>query len=229
MGIGKTINALGEYDFYSSDYKIFLLEISNRFKCNLKVSFDPSLAEFDSKDFKDKEQEFYEFGFENTYLLVVNSFDYDYKNPIPVNTYIGYDLTIPIEWDRKDELFLEFLPNHIFCLKFIPYSNYWCFFVENIISGNSVEIKNIRTKYVELLKKIGCSEVMLWTHAYHKWEVEITEEHVPGRIYCLEEVMQIATTKDNIRYYDFMQAIEQKITIESSSSEYHDVGFYDKF
>ena len=37
MGIAKTINALGEYDFYSADYRSFCQTISRLFGVNLTV------------------------------------------------------------------------------------------------------------------------------------------------------------------------------------------------
>ncbi len=39
MGIAKTINAIGEYDFYSPDYHFFAKTISMLFKVNLNINF----------------------------------------------------------------------------------------------------------------------------------------------------------------------------------------------
>ena len=50
MGIAKTMNAIGDYDFYNKDYTVFVKIISAKFNINIRVYFIDMTSTYDDID-----------------------------------------------------------------------------------------------------------------------------------------------------------------------------------
>jgi len=141
MGIAKTMNAIGEYDFYSSDYRQFIEKLGELFRVNIRAHFfDQTLAE--EEDYTEIEDEYFDFHFSETYNLHVDHFEFNKSKLSQENKYCQYELTIPVQMEYENELSLSFYQNRIFQLYFLPCSNYWKFFIEDIIGTNDQNYKS---------------------------------------------------------------------------------------
>lgn len=235
MGIAKTINALGEYNLYSADYITFVETISRLFKVNLSVSFCANIDEEGTE--YDRENEFFDFNQNEVYRLTVNFWKIDDNKPLqPNNVYCDYEMIIPVNLEYEKELLLQLYSNGIFQLNFIPLSNMWQFFIGDILGVNDhyhnshlevVKEKNkIRNCYINILKKLNCNRVILWTDAYYKTEGEITE---PNK--TLNDLIKHMQDTDKLKIYNFADILNQKIMIirDNKNDGYLDIALLDNF
>lgn len=238
MGIAKTMNAIGEYNFYSSDFNQFTEELAQLFCVNIHASFfDYNYA--NGAEPEDIEDKYLNFNFSETYKLHVGIFSYDEKKSFPGNKYCQYELTIPVQLENEIELTLTFYPNGIFQLDFLPFSNHWQIFVEDIIGVNDkyynsheeivLAISKIRECYIEILKKIKCSEVIIWTDAHYKTEEEFIFSQSFNTKYVLDDVKNTMQKLDGIYIVPFMDAVNLNLKINSKREWYLDIAFVDKF
>ena len=238
MGIAKTMNAIGEYDFYSSDFNQFTEKLAHLFCVNIHASFfDHNYA--NGAEPEDIEDKYFNFNFSETYKLYVGIFSYNEKKSFHENKYCQYELTIPVQLGNENELTLTFYPNGIFQLDFLPFSNYWRFFVEDIIGVsdhfyNSHDeivsaILKIRECYIEILKKIKCSETIIWTDAHYKTEDKLIFNQRFNKKYNFEEVKNLMQKLDGFNLVPLMDALNQEIKISSKREWYLDIAFVDKF
>lgn len=230
------MEALGEYDFYSPDYRVFVQSVSRIFGVNIEVRFDydPMKEELIAK-----ENELFNFNYEQTYTLIVWYFQFDENKPALNNTCQSYELRIPIILFNEDELFFQFLPNGIFRLNFLPFNNLWRFFIEDILGKNDVYYKShdevvnqfiqIRNCYIGILSKFDCTRVLIWTEANYNTEGEYLFCQTLDRKNSLSEIVQFLKRLDNITTYNFVEALQQKLEIKSENAGYLDVAFIDNF
>jgi len=80
-----------------------------------------------------------------------------------------------------------------------------------------------------MLKKINCSETIIWTDANYKTEEKFLFIQKLNMRYVLNDVKIGMKELDRINVVHFMDAINQKIKIQSWNKEYLDVAFFDKF
>jgi hypothetical protein len=236
MGIAKTICAFGTFDFYSSDYKKFVVTLGQLLKVNIEVKF---LSNSSDEDFlSDKENEIFDFNFAQTYYLTVTYDEIDRGNSNPDNLYVLYNLYIPLDFSNQNELDLEFGPNGIFFIIFLPFDNHWKFFVEDILGKNDhyydthaeiVEnIMKIRESYVENLRRINCSEIIIWTDGWFKSE-DFLFDNSSDKKYSFDDVVDQISVIDDIVFYNFMEVVGHKVEIESKRHDFLDIAFIDRF
>lgn len=237
MGVAKNINAIGEYDFYSSNYELFIKTISTLFKVNLNVDF---LAHFEEENTEyDKESEFFDIGQKDTFKLRVNYFKLDYHKPLPNNVNCDYELLIPVDFEYEKELLLQFFTTGIFQLKYLPFNSTWNFFIEDLLVDNDYyynlhsEVVNekiaIRNEYIRILNKINCNEAIIWTDARYKTE-DIIEGTTDIQLkLTLKDVVKSLQEIDELTLYNFVDVVSQKIEIQSNKDSFLDIALYDNF
>lgn len=234
MGIAKTINAIGEYKFYTKDISEFVSIISSKFKVNLQVSIINMTSTFKANE---KPDELYDFKFQETYELLINFYDYDDNHPDPTNTYCTYDLQIPINFKFEKALSLEFYPNGIFQLNYLPFSKRWRFFIDDIkgINDNNYqsrkevvnEILEIRSCYITISKKIDCKEVVIWTDANYQTEDEFIFNQKPNKLNTLGNIKTALQELDKVTIYDLVESIDHKSQFDNRSDL--NIAFSDTF
>jgi hypothetical protein len=237
MGIAKTINAIGGYDFYSPDYHTFIKTISLLFKVNLNVDFFAHLSEEESE--YDKESEFFDFGEKDTFSLTVNYFKLDDNKPLQDNVYCDYELRIPVDFEYEKELLLQFFTTCIFQLNFLPLNSTWNFFIEDLLGHNDCyykshlellqEKKYIRDEYIRILNKINCKEAIIWTDAYYKTESKIQDAQKIDTKLTIKDLVKSLQEIDKLTLYNFADAVNQKIEIKSNQNSFLDIALYDNF
>ncbi len=234
MGIGKTICAIGEYDFFTRDYLAFAKIISDMFQVNVTISFVFYPGEKSDIRYIEMEDEFHDFNKELNYRLTVFLLDCEdssLENKLKqVNC---YELMIPIELEDEKEFLIEFNSYGIFELKYIPYSSAWRFFIEDIVEHNFnltvFKIPKIRNKYIEVLSCINCKEVVLWTDAYYKTEGMIDSDNEEYKKLSITDVITSLVDVDKVTVYHFADVVNQKKIIKSQSIDYYDVVLLDRF
>lgn len=237
MGIAKTINAIGEYEFYSSDYKLFIKTISALFEVNLTVNF---LTHFEEEKTEyEKESEFFDIGQKDTFCLTVNYFKLDDKKPLLDNVYCDYELHIPVDFEYERELLLQFFTTGIFQLNYLPLNSTWSFFIEDLLGNNEYyynshsevvkEKLSIRDEYIRILNKINCNEAIIWTDAYYKTESIIQETiHIYKKL-TLKYIVKSLQEIDKLTLYNLTDVISRKVEIQSNRNSFLDIALYDNF
>lgn len=232
MGIAKTINAIGEYDFYLADFNKFAEKLGQLFKVNIHAQFFDNV--YINGVVPDKiEDKHFDFNYPETYWLAVNFYQY-FRGVTSRTIYCVYELTVPVELEDENQLTLIFHPNGIFELDDLPFVNGWRFFVEDIFElTERIEvippILKIRECYIEILRKINCLEVIMSTDALYKSEHEFIHNQKVNVKNSLDDVKNGMKKLDGITILPFMDAINQKIKIQSKQDKYLDIAFYDKF
>lgn len=236
MSRAKTIDAIGEYDFFSPDYQSFIKAISKFFKVNFKVDF---LFLINEETDYDKVCEVFNYGNKDTCSLRVCYFKFDEKKPVLNNLDCYYDLRIPFDFDCKEELNLQFYSTGIFQLNSLPFNSTWNFFIEDIIGLNDFyykshlelvrQVKAIRDEYIRILTKINCNEVIIMTDAYYQTESIIQEPEKINSKLTLKDVLKSLQEKDNLTLYNFAEAVNQKINIKDNHNSFLDIALYDNF
>ena len=229
------MSAVGEYDFYSPDYKGFAKTIANLFHVNLELGF----FHYTMKDsYIEKENEFLNFGYKDTYHLEVSYYDYNEKNPVPAIIYSTYQLTIPVELEHEKSLCLDFGPNNLFSLLYLPFSGNWRFFIEELNGDydcnknhdNIIESKlKIRNCYISILSKINSNKVVLWTDADYKTEEKIIYNDIPFAKNNLNDLIYNLENLDNVKIYNFLEVLNQKISIKEYLNCCLKIAFIDDF
>lgn len=237
MGIAKTINAVGEYNFYSNDYRIFVKPILELLNVNLNVDFITFYEDIEAEH--EMEHVFFDNGSKNTYNLTVEYFKYDDSKPLQNNVYCDYSLNIPVKLKYEDELILNFYETGIFQLNFLPFNSTWNFFIEDIIGDNDYyfsshlevvkAVKLVRDQYLQILDKINCKEVVIWTDAYYKTENLIYESINSDTKLTLKDIVKSLKENDKISLYNFADVVNQKTEIKSFRNSFLDIAFYDNF
>ena len=236
MGIAKTIEAIGVYHFYSDDYNQFAREITNRFKVNLKVCFEDYTIEESTYE---KENELFSGGFDKTLQLnVITDFN-DYEDSMK-GVYTHYLLNIPVDLVYEDELYLEFSRNGVFRLYSLPFSHKWSSFIidlrDKINSAypaqNESILKNInriRNAYINILHKIDCNEIVIWTDTYYQTEEKYFYSHSRRDKISIEDLKHSMTEIDNLQLFDFMKVVNQETKIDTTIYSDLQIAFIDKF
>lgn len=236
MGIAKDISAVGEYDFYSPDYKEFAKTIAKLFHVNLELGFFYCTMQDCSAE---NENEFFNFGYKDTYHLEVSYYDYNEKNPVPEIIYSTYELTIPVDLEHERSLCLDFGPNNLFTLSSLPFSGNWRFFIEEINGEYDFYYKDhneliksfleIRNCYISILSKINCNKVVIWTDANYITEENIIYNDIPFAKNDLNDLINNLETLDNVKLYNFMEVIQQKDIINDYENCILNIAFIDHF
>lgn len=238
MGIAKTMNAIGEYNFYSSDYNQFIEKLGQLFQVNIQAHFFDNGyfygEDFNEAGFIEIEPHLYDFHFSETFRVEVEFDKYDYRQNFPENRYCNYKLFIPVKLQNEKELTLHFYGNGIFQLDYLPFSNFWRFFIEDVFGLTSrIEviqpILEIRECYIEILRKINCTEIIIWTDAHYKSEDVFLYNKRPGKKYNLNDVKKTMKELDGIHIIPFLEAIKHEIKIISKREDYFDIAFVDNF
>ena len=234
MDIGKNINAIGEYNFYSKNVTEFITTISSKFKVNLQVYFN----DFTSKNSSfERADEFFDFKYNETFTLSVYYYEYDEKKVAAKNIYCTYELNIPVNLKTENELNLVFYHNGLFELAFIPFNNGWRIYKEDIkginlnlhTSSNDVidAIKLIRSCYITIIKKIDCNEVIICRNAHYNAADEFLYTSKSNPINSVNEIKDVLKKLDNVALYNFRESSLQTNQFESNKDV--DVAFIDKF
>lgn len=237
MGIAKTINAIGAYDFYTSDYRLFIKTISTLFNVNLNVSFIAHIEE--EKTEYDKESEFFDISQKDTFNLTVNYFKLIDNKPILDNVYCDYELRVPVDFEYEKELLLQFFTTGIFQLNYLPLNSTWNFFIEDLLGDNDhyynshsevvKEKLSIRDEYIRILNKINCSEAIIWTDAQYKTESIIQEIQTIHTKLTLQDVIKSLEEIDKLTLYNFSDVLNQKLEIHSNRNSFLDIALFDNF
>ncbi len=235
MGIGKDMKALGEYDFYSSDYKVFLSSLGSLLDSNFTIILRDYMVNgnFDI----DQTHEFFDLGKPNSLDVSIAYLNFDENKPSTEdNIYSCYTVTFPVSLEHSKKLDIEFMPDGIFQMDDIPFSGTWNFFIQNIqgVGQGAGEdfikyVLSVRECYINILNKIGCQEVIIWTDAYYKTEEEILFCPNPNKKHTLTEMAKYLKDLDNIIFYNFLDVVMQNVIIESQSDWYLNVAFIDNF
>ncbi|MGI6321576.1 MAG: hypothetical protein ACOXZK_11650 [Bacteroidales bacterium] len=239
MSSTKTMNALGVYTFYSQDYLTFIKSISEMFNVNIDAYFSPFFENEEEEKQYEIEDQLFDFGKKETYRLAVYFLKFDAQKPVENNLYCSYGLYLPVDFEYEKELFLEFYATGVFHLQFLPFNTTWKFFIEDIIGLSDhyyqsemeiiEEVKTIRNKYIDILAKIDCKEVILWTDSYYKTEYYIEDANDFETKLSFNDIINCLKDTDNLTIYNFAQVLGRKIKIENSKYNYTDVVLYDNF
>jgi hypothetical protein len=215
MGVLKNMYAVSEFEFYSSDYKLFTQILAMRYNVNLEIALNTNDD--------DTKLELFDFGYSQMYVLEIN--EHEYKKPWKTenNHYYLYRLKIPVDLQNESQLELEFYPNGICKLNFIPFSNYWSFFINDLLGindhyyQNHIEIiqniNNIRNCYISIFEKINASKVVIYPDAHYKTEDKYIYTHAYGRITKLSDFINSLNKLDKVICYNFMGVVKQKVNI----------------
>lgn len=239
MSSTKTMNALGVYTFYSQDYLTFIKSISEMFNVNVYVFFSALFENEEEEKQYEIESQIFDFGKKETYILTVYFSKFDIQKPLENNVYCSYSLYLPVDFEYEKELSLEFYATGVFQLQFLPFNTTWKFFIEDIIGlsdhyyQSEMEIidetKTIRNKYIDILAKINCKEVFLWTDSYYKTEYYIEDAKDFETKLSFNDIKNSLKETDNLTIYNFAQVLSRKIKIENAKYDYTDVVLYDNF
>jgi len=234
MGIAKTMNAVGDYSFYSPDYKQFARILGNLLKVNFNAYF---FSCFSDETYDDRAPEFFDFQFNSCCALHVNAYQYNEGEADPENTFLVYEVLIPVDFEHENELKLEFWPNGLFQLNFLPFSNYWRFFIDDLMGISDKYVRShdeivapvlkIRETCLALISKLNCSEIIIWTDARYQTEDQLIYHQFPGKTNTIQEVKYALQTLDRVRLYPLSVAIQQLIEIICHTPDCTDVAFTD--
>ncbi len=199
------------------------------------VSFFANIDEENTE--YDRENEYFDFKQNVDYKLTVNYWKIDDDKPLKSsNIYCDYELSIPVDFEYGKEMLLEFYCNGLFQLNFIPLSNMWHFFIRDIIGENNhlydsyfeaiQEKLKVRKGYIDILSKINCDKVILWTDAYYKAEGEVS---LPNQ--TLEDLMHFMRENDKIKFYNFAEVLNKTVEIISDmkNNYFIDIALIDYF
>ncbi len=229
MGIAKTVNAIGDYNFYSLDYNKFAKKIGNIFEVNINLSFSSKEDELINDDIC------FKFNQKDTYHL--NAFIYHFDNSSD-NWYYIYKLIIPFHFEYEDTLELEFCPNNLFQLNFLPFNSAWQFFIDDMLGNNDyyssqedimIKISNIRNFYIEICNKINSKKVILWTDAYYETENEMFLHFLPNVKYSLNDISIRLIQKDKLSLYNFSYLFYRKTRAINENNHFLDMAIIDEF
>lgn len=205
------------------------------FGVNIALSYYNNYSE------KVKQDESYNCGFSETYKLLIDDCLYDEENPGKDNIYLTYELQVPVNLLGEDMLTLRFFPNGLFELGFLPFSNLWRSFLADLSAnvdrtygryggyeGYLAFIYNIRNCYINLLKKIDCSRIILWTDGNYKTEEDVFYNQYPGRKDSIDGMIKQMARLDNMKIYNFMDALHQKVNFPDLKKGCLDSAFIDE-
>lgn len=200
MGIGKTMQAIGLSEIYSSDYKVVVEALAKRLECNIE------LDSYNGTDFDlaIPEPQVFDFGCNRTYDLYVQYFDIDIKNPDINNIYCDYQFTIPNAQPNHEEIEIDFHPDNIIHVLFLDFEVRWEYLFDTVFCTRQnqdhkvkfSEYQNIRHAYWEILSKIGCNQIMIFTDFHYKLEDEFFEKK--DKVNSFDEIIQYAKQIDNL-------------------------------
>lgn len=236
MSLAKSINAIGKYDFYSFDDEAFAKNIANFFKVNLEIFFHYDYEDFENQT--PKETEFLDLGYEKTLHLDVRYFKLDEDLPSYNNVTNMYEIRIPVDLKYIDNLFIEFNDTGFFQVDYIPFNGSWNLFMEDLLGINDDyhnskkdlidSILELRNTYVKILQQINCSSVILTTDGSYDFEEEIFV-NPNTKLKSLEDFIQFMKDEDGIKFYNFMDVLINRPTIDSKRNSYLDIALIDNF
>jgi hypothetical protein len=236
VGRAKIMMAFGEYSFYSPDYKLFTKELSSLYQVNFTVRLNDCIIDGNEIEFK---EEFYDYNYHDTLVLIVNQYKYDESKPMQGNHYNAYELEIPVDLSNEKELTIEFLPNGIFEIRYLPFSNLWRFFIEEIKGEHDCEwyphsiimdnIVQIRNCYIHILDRINCEKVIVWTDGDYETCDQYFCSQKPGRIHKLDDIISIMIKLDKFKIFNFVDSVLQRIEIPDDNKNYMNIAFLDEF
>lgn len=209
--------ALGEFSFYNVDSKVFAKEIADRFKVNIELG----VSNYSDLELSTPVTDLLDFGYKETYPLCINLFDYDEENIAIENIYNSYVLTIPVKMPYEKELNLEFFPNNIFLLSYLTFNHTWGFFIGDLNGKNDHcftshqviidEINKTKKAYYNLLSKIDCYKILIYTDAQYNFEDKILYNQQKGKKLTFEETVLLAQKLDNVKPYSFNEVLKGKV------------------
>lgn len=206
MGIGKTMQAIGLSEIYSSDYKVVVEALAKRLECNIE------LDSYNGTDFDlaIPEPQVFDFGYNRTYDLYVQYFDIDIKNPDINNIYCDYQFTIPNAQPNHEAIEIDFHPDNIIHVMFLDFEERWEYFFD-ILFGNRKsqekqmifsEYHKLRHAYWDILTKIGCDKIVIYTDFHYKLEDEFFEKK--DKVNSFNEIIKFANQIDDLIALNFV-------------------------
>ena len=200
MGLGKTMQAIGLSDVYNADYKVVIETLAKRLECNIEMdSYNYSPCEITIP-----EAFMFDFGFSKTYKLYVEYCDSDFKNPNIDNIYCEYRLLIPNCQPNNQNLEIDIYRNNLIYLIFLDFESLWESFFDTVFGdchGQDHEIKfseyhKIRHAYWDILTKMRCDKIVIFTHFHYNLEEVLIEE--PKIINSFNEIIEYAKQMDDL-------------------------------
>lgn len=212
MGIAKSIMGFGEYSFYNYDYKDFIKKLAGLLKVNLDVYF----ANAEQFYIRVPKAKIFDFGYTETYSMRIDFFSYVKKSALRGDLYFVYDVNIPVKFPYEEKIDLEFQPNGIFMMSFLTFEHLWKPFIEALAADGWGEppedifarYEKTRMEYINVLRKIGCDKILIYTDAHYKFEDEILYNQKQGKKYSFEEVVNLAVSIDNMKQYRFKDLLK---------------------
>ena len=212
MSRGKTFQAFGVYDFYTSDAYSFLNHLSQRFKANIRFQVNnlsncaPAMPEEGLVDT----------GFETTIGVSLNYYNADEKDPLPEGVYLTYEARFDVTILDEEELFLEFLPNGVFHLCYLPFGTTWHFFIA-ALAGDALytnrddtikQLLEVRKAYARLLQPLAAKKLLHFTNAGYEFEAAIRYCYEKGQTFSIEVIIEAARQKDHLQVFTFSDLLQ---------------------
>jgi hypothetical protein len=90
----------------------------------------------------------------------------------------------------------------------------------------SDDLNSVRNGYLNILKKIYCSEVILTTDANYRFlnYLDPNSKHI-----TLNELIQVMNQEDIINIYNFCEIVNTRQKIDSKRNSYLDIALIDNF
>lgn len=235
MGLGRLIHATGEYDFYTADHQQFVPALAHRLQANINLHVHDSTGK---TGYSDKQDQLFPYHYPVTYQLFARYSDYNLDDPETPFLHCIYEMDIPLHLRGAIEFSLEWLPNGLFVLSPLPFNSTWWYFIYDLLGKHDAAypsqkelvagILEVRHQYKNLLAKINCTEVLLFTEANYKTEHRYLFNHAPGRKTSLTDLKQQFPLLDQVTLYDFMDVLHQRETIPDKEMNFFDVVLVDR-
>ncbi len=200
MGLGKTMEAIGLSDVYNTDYKVVIETLAKRLECNIEMdSYNYSPCEITIP-----EPFMFDFGYSKTYKLYVEYCDLDFEKPNIDNIYCEYKLIIPDCQPNNQNLEIDINPNNLIFLMFLDSEGLWESFFDTVFGdchGQDHEIifseyHRLRHAYWDILTKIGCDKIVIFTHFHYNLEEVLVYES--EKINSFNEIIEYAKQMDDL-------------------------------
>ena len=135
----------------------------------------------------------------------------------------------------KSEIQLNFVPNDIFTIDSLNFDDYWTYFLDKIQEKRPAyklahtlflkRILDIRNAYIQILNKIKCNRIIIFTDANYKTEHDFTHNIQPNITSNFKQIIHQFEIEDKVKLYNFIQILEQKTEFDGC----YDIAFIDTF
>ena len=200
MGVGKIMQTIGLSDIYNLDYRVVVESLAKRLEYNIDIDF------YDGSQFNltIPEPQLLDFGYSRRCKLYVQYYDIDYEKPDINNIYCNYQLYIPNAQPNNENIEINFYPNNIIHVVFLDFESLWRTFFDTIFGdccGQDLKKKfseyhTLRHVYWDILTKLGCNEILIFTDFYYKLE-ELFDENTK-KISSFHEILEYAKKMEDL-------------------------------